>query len=417
MKCKRESEMLKVSVVVPVYNTERYLKKCLDSLVNQTLQEMEVICVDDGSTDGSPAILDEYAAKYTRVHVIHKENGGMVSARKAGERAAAGKYIGYMDSDDWSEPDMYGELYRHAAEYGAEMVASGYFLEGDYTSRLLDSVEGGFYEGEGMRVLRDNTIYCLGKKETGIRASRCCKLFLRELLQNLPLPVPEDISISEDKMQVLACILECRSVFVLKEAYYHYRINPLSSTHKADPSYLLCVDKVYQYVRKLYPHPNFTDNMRRQAELYIMEMLLAGMNTRLGFKVRNLLWFDPYWLDLVPAGSRVILYGGGEAGRKCRVQLLAKGCHTYAGCVDFEHTGMDDGGLDIQPPGRLGEMDYDYIVITIKNPAKAALVQKQLEGLGIRRGKILWFEQKELFWRYAEAEGLLQPGGQRGTGA
>lgn len=215
---------------------------------------------------------------------------------------------------------------------------------------------------------------------------------------------------SEDKMQVLACILECRSVFVLKESYYHYRINPLSSTHKANPSYLLCVDKVYQYVRRLYSHPNFTDKMRQQAELYIMEILLLGMNTRLGFKTRNLLWFDPYWLELIPKGSRIILYGGGEAGRKCRLQLLNKGCHKYVGCVDFEHAGINDGDLDIQPPEKLGLMDYDYVVITIKNPTKAALIRRQLEALRIRPEKILWFEQRELFWRYAEAEGLLQSG-------
>lgn len=402
--------MIKVSVIVPVYNTERYLRKCLNSLLNQTLQEMEIICINDGSTDSSPAILDEYAAQYTKIRIIHKENGGVVSARKAGERIAAGEYIGYMDGDDWAEPDMYERLYCCAADYGAEIVTSGYYLEGNYTSELFDGVAGGLYEGEQMKVLCDNTIYCMEKKEAGIRGSQCCKLFLRKLIQNLQFPVPENISMSEDKMQVLACILECRSVFVLKESYYHYRINPLSSTHKANPSYLLCVDKVYQYVRRLYSHPNFTDKMRQQAELYIMEILLLGMNTRLGFKTRNLLWFDPYWLELIPNGSRIILYGGGEAGRKCRLQLLNKGGHKYVGCVDFEHAGINDGDLDIQPPEKLGLMDYDYIVITIKNPAKAALIRRQLEALKIRPEKILWFEQRELFWRYAEAEGLLQSG-------
>lgn len=400
--------MVKVSVIVPVYNAEPYLKKCLDSLVDQTLQEMEIICVDDGSMDGSPSILDEYAGKYTKLCVIHQENRGVVSARRAGEKAASGKYIGYMDSDDWAEADMYEKLYRCAADYEVEMVSSGYYLEGNYTSEILDSVAGGLYEGEQMRILRDNTIYCMEKKETGIRGSQCCKLFLRELVQNLPFPVPEDISMSEDKMQILACILECRSVYELKEAHYHYRINSMSSTHRENPSYLMCVDKVYQYVRKLYSHPNFSDKMRQQAELYMMELLLLGMNTRLGFKTRNLLWFDPYWLELVPAGSRVVLYGGGEAGRKCWLQLLTKRRHKYAGCVDFEYAGPGDGVLDIQPPEALELMDYDYIVITIKNQAKASRIRKQLEGLGIAYEKILWFEQKELFWRYAEAEGLLQ---------
>ena len=86
--------MVKVSVIIPVYNMEEYLKKCLDSVLAQTIKEIEVICVDDGSTDNSPRILDEYAAGWKNVTVIHKENGGVVSARRAGEAVASGEYIG-----------------------------------------------------------------------------------------------------------------------------------------------------------------------------------------------------------------------------------------------------------------------------------------------------------------------------------
>lgn len=86
-----------LSVIVPVYNTERYLAGCLDSILGQTLKDMEIICVDDGSEDGSPEILKSYAVRDHRIRVIQKENGGLVSARKAGVRAAEGKYIGYVD--------------------------------------------------------------------------------------------------------------------------------------------------------------------------------------------------------------------------------------------------------------------------------------------------------------------------------
>lgn len=400
--------MVKVSIIIPVYNTEIYLRECLDSMVNQTLREMEMICVDDGSTDGSPAILDEYAEKYANIKVIHQENAGMVAARKCGEAEACGEYVGYMDSDDWAEPDMYEQLYTCAVIHKADLVTSGYYMEGNYTSELLDGVDGGMYHGEDMQKLRENMIYDMKRKAAGLRGSRCCKLFSRELLQKIPVPVPNDISLSEDKMQVLACILECRSAYVIKKAYYHYRINPASSTHSADPSYLLRVNSVYQYMRKLFPHPNFTSSMRMQAELYIMEMLILGINTRLGFETRNLLWFDPYWLEEIPAGARIVLYGAGEAGRKCRTQLLAKGCHTYVGCVDFEYARLKDDVLQIKSPAALEEIDYDFIVITIKNPVKAVQIREALEEQGVEPGRILWFEQRELFWRYAEAEGLLK---------
>lgn len=404
----KQRNQIAVSVIVPVFNTEPYLRQCLDSLVNQPLQELEVICVDDGSTDGSAGILDEYAAKYSCIKVIHKENGGVVSARRSGEAAAKGEYIGYVDSDDWIEPEMYQRLYDCATSSGAELVSSGYYLEGNYTSELYDGVEGGFYGEGNIENLRGNTIYCMHKKDVGLRASLCCKLFAKKLLDRIRFQVPTDIHMSEDKMQMLACILECRSAYVLKKAYYHYRINQTSSTHSANPSYLFCMDKVYQYIRKLYSHPNFTAAMHRQAELYMIEMLLAGINTRLGFQTRNLLWFDPYWLEAIPAGSRIVLYGSGEAGRKYRTQLLAKECHRYAGCIDFEYEKLKDEVLQIQSPAMLSSMSYDYIVITVKNPRKAGQIREELEGLGVEPAKILWFEQRELFWRYAEAEGLLK---------
>lgn len=384
------------------------MRQCLDSLVNQTLQELEIICVDDGSTDGSAGILDEYAALHSRIKVIHKENGGVVSARKSGEAAAKGEYIGYVDSDDWTDPEMYQQLYDCITNNKAELVASGYYLEGNYTSELYDGAEDGFYGEENIENLRENTIYCMPKKDVGLRASLCCKLFSKRLLERIRFQVPADIHMSEDKMQMLACILECRSAYVLKKAYYHYRINQTSSTHSANPSYLLCMDKVYQYIRKLYSHPNFTAAMRQQAELYMIEMLLAGINPRLGFQTRNLLWFDPYWLESIPAGSRIVLYGSGEAGRKYRMQLLAKECHIYAGCIDFEYEKLKDEVLQIQSPAMLPSMNYDYIVITVKNPLKAEQIRGNLEELGVESEKILWFEQRDLFWRYAEAEGLLK---------
>ena len=117
----KQISSISVSIIVSVYNTEPYLRQCLDSLTRQTLQELEIICVDDGSTDGSSDILDEYAVKHPNIKVIHKENGGVTSARRCGESAARGVYIGYMDSDDWADPEMYQRLYNCAVDYGVEL--------------------------------------------------------------------------------------------------------------------------------------------------------------------------------------------------------------------------------------------------------------------------------------------------------
>lgn len=400
--------MAKISVIIPVYNTEQYLRRCLESVVNQTIHDIEIICVDDGSTDGCPQILEEYELRDSRVKVIHKENGGLVSARKIGVESAEGEYIAYVDSDDWIEPDMYEIMFNSAYNSNADLVSCGYFLEGNYTTLHMDNIDERLYSGRKMNYIRDNTIYRLDKREPGLRASLCCKLFTRELLVKVQSQIPDRLTMAEDKMCLLTYILECNSVMVLNKAFYHYIINTQSMVHASDKNYLLKVNEVYQYLLKLYKHPSFTKNMRMQSELYVTDLLLKGINTLLGFQTRNLLWFDPYWLDSIPAGSKVVLYGAGEAGRKCRQQLLSRSNLSFAGCIDFGYEHIQDEVLGVESPEALKTLDYQYIVITIKNPGKAEQVKAQLEELGVAPEKILWFEQKELFWRYAKAEGLLK---------
>ncbi len=114
--------MPKVSVIIPVYNVEPYLRKCLDSVVGQTLKDIEIICIDDGSTDGSGAILDEYAQKDKRIKVIHKKNEGQSIARNIGINLAQGEYIGFVDSDDWLDDNFYAILYATAKQSEADIV-------------------------------------------------------------------------------------------------------------------------------------------------------------------------------------------------------------------------------------------------------------------------------------------------------
>ena len=113
-----------LSVVIPIYNVEKYLRRCLDSVLNQNYDNMEIICVDDGSTDKSGLIADEYAQKDSRIQVIHKKNGGLVSARKAGTAVSKGSYITGIDSDDYIDADVYGEMMRSIMDADADLITS-----------------------------------------------------------------------------------------------------------------------------------------------------------------------------------------------------------------------------------------------------------------------------------------------------
>ena len=118
--------MLKISVIVPVYNVEEYIRTCVDSLIGQSYSNIEIILVDDGSTDASGRICDEYAQMDARVNVIHKENGGLISARKAGVQCVTGDYVTYVDSDDWIDLDAYEILAGQIENAMPDVVAYGY---------------------------------------------------------------------------------------------------------------------------------------------------------------------------------------------------------------------------------------------------------------------------------------------------
>lgn len=124
---------MSVSIVVPCYNVAPYVEECLESLVNQSLQDLEIICVNDGSTDATPALLDAWAEKEDRIRVIHRENGGQASARNLGMDMAGGEYVGFVDPDDYVEPSMFARLVEEARRHGADVTACGYtsFSDGD----------------------------------------------------------------------------------------------------------------------------------------------------------------------------------------------------------------------------------------------------------------------------------------------
>lgn len=129
-----EQKRPKVSVVVPIYNVEKYLRECVDSILAQTLKDIEVILVDDGSPDGSPAIVDDYAKKDKRVVTVHRKNGGYSKAVNYGIEIAKGEYIGIIESDDWIEPDMYEKLYDSAKKYDTDVTKAEFFY---YQSQVI----------------------------------------------------------------------------------------------------------------------------------------------------------------------------------------------------------------------------------------------------------------------------------------
>ena len=223
-----------VSVLVPCYNVEKYIRQCLDSVVGQTLADMEIICLNDGSTDGTLALLQEYAAKDGRVRIIDKPNSGYGDSMNKGLKAATGEYIGIVESDDWAEADMFESLYALAKQHDCDMVKSNYFDYRGGESTLVEVLP----EESLHQVLTPRERTEIFFKSTYIWTD----LFRREWLNRYKIrfqPTPgasyQDIGFN---FKTLAC---AERAFFIKRAFLHYRRdNEASSVNNRGKTYCVC---------------------------------------------------------------------------------------------------------------------------------------------------------------------------------
>ena len=200
-----------VSVIVPVYNAEKYLRKCVDSLLAQTFRYFEVILVDDGSPDRSGAICDEYAEKDPRVRVFHKENGGVSSARQCGLDNARGEYTIHADPDDWVEPNMLEELYAKAKADDADMVICDYYVNDSRGQRYVRQQPSALDHETVLRELFQQ-----------LHGSCCNKLVGRACYREFNVSFPLGFSLCEDLYTNVALLKHDIRISYLPQAFYHY---------------------------------------------------------------------------------------------------------------------------------------------------------------------------------------------------
>lgn len=224
-----------VSVIVPVYNAERYLAECVDSILAQSLGDIEVILVDDGSTDVSPAMCDRYAAQDGQIICIHQENAGAAAARNRGLKVATGKYIAFVDSDDWIDRDMYETMVSAAEERNCDLVICDCVKESEAGSQIYThELPGGFYDREAMVSRYFPQLLMPDSMEYPVTISNWLLLIRREIIEKNRLSFPEGMRFSEDLLFGSEVGYFSRSMTYLKGyTPYHYRQNPASVTHTA----------------------------------------------------------------------------------------------------------------------------------------------------------------------------------------
>ena len=211
---------IKVSIIVPVYNVEKYLSECLNSILSQTLHEIEVICVNDGSTDNSLAILKQYELKDSRIRIIDKINNGLGAARNSGIAVAQGEYIGFVDSDDFIERTMFEKMYTRACKIGADVVITNlylYYTDTGFTSVYRDMVKYYFWERKG-------SFSAMQNPEIVQNIGVWDKIYRLDFIKKYQLRNPEH-RIFEDALFTFQTLILSKSITVISEPLYYYRKN------------------------------------------------------------------------------------------------------------------------------------------------------------------------------------------------
>lgn len=268
-------EVYKISMIIPVYNAEQYLKKCVDSVRAQTYGNLEIMLVDDGSTDSSGELCDTYAEKDERIRVVHKENGGLVSAWKAGVKECSGEYVSFLDSDDWIDPEMLSEMSAYLTGNDREMVISDYIIERDGGSQeyVWQKLAPGEY---GRKEIEEKIFPCLlGQEERYITISRCMKLISKRLISENGNYTDPAIIVGEDTTIMLPVLLDCQRIVAMDhKAYYHYLYVKESMVHKYNEKLTENIRKLIQTTDRILKDKFTGDKLEEQKKHLDQESIL-----------------------------------------------------------------------------------------------------------------------------------------------
>lgn len=267
----------KVSIIVPVFNAEKFLEECIDSLLDQTYENIEVILIDDGSTDKSGAICDDYAEHNDRIKVIHQENQGLVSTWMRGTSESSGDYLCYVDSDDWIEPDMIEELLAETTNHPKEMICSNFSC--DFPGKSVEEknkLAQGVYVGKALKQIQQQRL--LGNDERTILFSRSTKLIARRLIEdNIRFSDPS-LRMGEDLNIMLPAMLDCERIVIVDKAYYHYRQYGSSMVHAYNANLYAEIKQLMQIVRHILLEKKVPEADVMSTREYIILLILVVKN-------------------------------------------------------------------------------------------------------------------------------------------
>lgn len=379
--------MKKIGIVVPIYNEELYLEQCITSILRQTYTNLELILVDDGSTDNSGKICDEFAKKDKRVSVIHQNNQGMLCARYNGLKALKCDYATFVDADDWISEDTYEKMSKYM-EQEIDMITFQiviYHGESYHYISHNDYEKGLYNKARIEQKLYSTMIWDILKGTYGFDPSLCNKIVKRELLlKELYEAKALFISYGQDIAVTYPLITKIQSLMITEESLYYYRQRNKGqiAPYIVDSEYYKKLYWLYEYLYKYFKE---YPQLIKQMDYFYAEA--ARMHLRIyRDKKRSDNFLFPF--NKVPVGKRIILYGASILGQTFYGQIKKIGYADIVAWVDRDYEAYKE--FRVREVEYINVVrNYDYIVIAVINSEASKEIKKNLKNMGVEDEKII----------------------------
>lgn len=362
--------MNSLSIIIPVYNAEKYLRRCLNSVADINYP-FNVILVDDGSTDSSPKICDEYTEKDKRFKVIHQNNIGLAGARNVGISEANGEYLTFLDSDDYIDADEYTKMLK---KQNLELICSDIICFGmteEYLgkeTKKYNKFKEGYYTGLELNMLYENMLSYGDFFDFGILPNAVCKIYRTEFIRNNTYKISLDVRIGEDADMTYQLLLKAKNIQIINSAPYHYL--------RRDDS-MMCEKIMYESIYSL--ENDLRIAFENNGNKYLIDQLKNYMDFIKLLCAPELILSDLEFFKYPK--HRIALYGAGGVGKAVRNRLK----NDFALWVDMnaEHYNLDI----ISPVSALIEDydKYDKVFIAISNVSICSKIKQNLEKMGIQK--------------------------------
>ncbi len=350
----------RISVIVPIYNVASFLPKCIESILQQSFADFELILVNDGSPDNSHDICLSYQEKDKRITIINKPNGGLLSARKSGLETARAEFISFVDGDDWVDFDFLASMYRIVELHQVDLVISGHIraFEGR-NEKMTPLYKQGVYTFRDLAELLNNMLNKSTFFQHGVSTYVWNKLFRRELLAEILFHVPNEITMGEDAAITYSYMPLCSSIGITHSCNYFYRqrVNSMVKAIQSSELERSHLINLVSYLNSALSEKLDKVKLRRDLLYYLYSQALV----RFGGLISDSDSHIPF--KGLKKGDRVLVYSSGTFGQRLLAFNNIHNVFQLASWIDLDHVESNDLGLQVDSPFSKITKEYDSIII------------------------------------------------------